>query len=369
LLSYQLEELENLGLGESELEQLEQEHKNLTNAETLLGICRQVVEQCSESDSGNVLNALTASLNRLSSVNNSIGALGEASSLLTSAQIQVEEAVGELNRFLDNFDADPARLQYLEERLDAIYTMARKHRIQPTEVAEMQQRLLDEIETLNANDESIERLSDELASYARHYQEKARELSDLRHQASNNLASAVEHEIQRLGMPGGRFTIELRPNSSDELLPNGLEQVELLVSANPGQPLKALAKVASGGELSRISLAIQVITAQTSRVPTLVFDEVDVGIGGPTAEIVGQLLRRLGERGQVLTVTHLPQVAAQGHQHLFVHKVRGEDATHTAVAKLSKNDRVEEVARMLGGIDLTKESLAHARKMVVTAKI
>jgi len=316
-----------------------------------------------------VLNALTASLNRLSSVNNSVGALGEASSLLTSAQIQVEEAVGELNRFLDNFDADPARLQYLEERLDAIYTLARKHRIQPTEVSEMQQKLLDEIETLNANDESIERLGEELAAYARHYQEKARELSDLRHQAAGILASAVEQEIQRLGMPGGRFIIELKANSSDELLPNGLEQVELLVSANPGQPMKALAKVASGGELSRISLAIQVITAQTSRVPTLVFDEVDVGIGGPTAEIVGQLLRRLGERGQVLTVTHLPQVAAQGHQHLFVHKVRGTEATHTAVSKLSKNDRIEEVARMLGGIDLTKESLAHAKKMVVTAKV
>jgi DNA repair protein RecN (Recombination protein N) len=213
LLSYQLEELENLGLGDNELEQLEQEHKNLTNAETLLGICRQVVEQCSESDSGNVLNALTASLNRLSSVNNSVGALGEASSLLTSAQIQVEEAVGELNRFLDNFDADPARLQYLEERLDTIYTLARKHRIQPTEVAEMQQKLLDEIETLNANDESIERLGDELAAYARHYQEKARELSELRQQAASSLASAVEQEIQRLGMPGGRFTIELRPTA------------------------------------------------------------------------------------------------------------------------------------------------------------
>lgn len=212
-----------------------------------------------------------------------------------------------------------------------------KYRIQPTEVAEMQQKLLDEIETLNANDESIERLSDELAgAYARHYQEKARELSELRHQASSSLASAVEQEIQRLGMPGGRFTIELRPNSSDELLPNGLEQVELLVSANPGQPLKALAKVASGGELSRISLAISGDHRTTSRVPTLVFDEVDVGIGGPTAEIVGQLLRRLGERGQVLTVTHLPQVAAQGHQHLFVHKVRGDDATHTAVSRLSK---------------------------------
>ncbi|MEG5266508.1 DNA repair protein RecN [Pseudomonas sp. JDS28PS106] len=368
LLSYQLEELESLSLGENELEQLEQEHKTLTNAETLLGICRQVVEQCSESDSGNVLNALTASLNRLGSLNNSPTALSEATNLLASAQIQVEEAVGELNRFLDHFDADPARLQQLEERLDTIYTLARKHRIQPTEVATLQQKILDEIETLNANDESIERLEHEVNAYARHYQEKARELSELRQTSSIELAKAVEQEIHRLGMPGGRFTIELKPNTGTDLAPHGLEQVELLVSANPGQPLKGLAKVASGGELSRISLAIQVITAQTSRVPTLVFDEVDVGIGGPTAEIVGQLLRRLGERGQVMTVTHLPQVAAQGHQHLFAHKVRGSDATRTAVSKLGKTERVEEVARMLGGIDLTKESIAHAKKMVVTAK-
>ncbi|MEB0155131.1 DNA repair protein RecN, partial [Pseudomonas sp. CCC4.3] len=311
----------------------------------------------------------TASLNRLSAVTSSPTAMSEAASMLSSAQIQVEEAVGELNRFLDHFDADPARLQQLEERLDIIYTLARKHRIQPTDVAALQQRLLDEIDSLNASDESIERLENELASYARHYQDKARELSDLRQLSAPNLASAVEQEIQRLGMPGGRFSIELRPNISNELLPNGLEQVELLVSANPGQPLKALAKVASGGELSRISLAIQVITAQTSRVPTLVFDEVDVGIGGPTAEIVGQLLRRLGERGQVMTVTHLPQVAAQGHQHLFVHKVRDSEVTRTAVSKLSKTERIEEVARMLGGIDLTKESLAHAKKMVLTAKV
>jgi DNA repair protein RecN (Recombination protein N) len=368
LLSYQLEELENLALGEHELDELESEQKNLTNAEALFGICRQVIDLCSESDSGNVLSALTASLNRLGATNNPPHALGEAAGMISSAQIQVEEAVGELNRFLDHFDADPARLQYIDERLDTIYTLARKHRIQPGELAHMHQTLLDEIETLNANDESIERLGDELASYARHYQEKARELSELRQQAAQSLATAVEAQIQRLGMPGGRFSIELRPHGSNSMQPHGLEQVELMVSANPGLPLKALAKVASGGELSRISLAIQVITAQTSRVPTLVFDEVDVGIGGPTAEIVGQLLRRLGERGQVLTVTHLPQVAAQGHHHLFVHKVRGSDETRTAVSSLNKNERVEEVARMLGGIDLTKESLAHAKKMVVTAK-
>lgn len=368
LLSYQLEELDNLALGEDELEQLEQEHKNLTNAESLLSACRLVIEQCSENDAGNVLSALTSSLNRLSAFQGQPGALSEATNLLASAQIQVEEAVGELNRFLDHFDADPERLQQMEERLDAIYTLARKHRIQPTELGAMQQQLFEELESLNADDQAAERLSDELAAFERHYQEKAAELSTLRNSAADQLARAVEQEMQNLGMPGGRFNIKLSPNINSEPHPNGLEQLEFLVSANPGQPLKALAKVASGGELSRISLAIQVITAQTSRVPTLVFDEVDVGIGGPTAEVVGQLLRRLGERGQVLTVTHLPQVAAQGHQHLFVHKVRDSEATRTAVSKLDSAQRVEEIARMLGGVDLTEESLAHARKMVSSAQ-
>jgi DNA repair protein RecN (Recombination protein N) len=368
LLSYQLEELDNLALGDHELPQLEQDYKALTNAESLLAACRIVLEQCSEHDSGNVLSSLTTSLQRLAPFNNSSGALGEAVNLLASAQIQVEEAVGELNRFLDHFDADPARQQLLEDRLDVIYTLARKHRIQPNELNTLQQQLFDELESLNADDQATERLGEELAAYERHYQDKACELSKLRCSAASTLAAAVEAEIQRLGMPGGRFTIELRGSNSTDPHPNGLEAVELLVSANPGLPLKPLAKVASGGELSRISLAIQVITAQTSRVPTLVFDEVDVGIGGPTAEVVGQLLRRLGERGQVLTVTHLPQVAAQGHQHLFVHKARGSDATHTAVAQLSCEQRVEEIARMLGGVDLTDESLAHARQMVSTAQ-
>lgn len=368
LLSYQLEELENLALGDDELEQLEQEHKTLANAGSLLGSCRQVIDQCSESEGGNVLSVLTACLQRLTSQHGQPAALGEAINLLGSAQIQIEEAVGELNRFIDHFDADPERQQSIEERLDTIYTLARKHRAQPGELPALQQRLLTELEELNADDEAIERLQEELAAYARHYGEKAQELSRLRQDSARHLGQAVEQEMQRLGMPGGRFSIELRPHGSDELHPQGLEQVEFLVSANPGQPLKSLAKVASGGELSRISLAIQVITAQTSHIPTLVFDEVDVGIGGPTAEVVGQLLRQLGQRGQVLTVTHLPQVAAQGHNHLFVHKARGSAETRTAVSLLDGGQRVEEIARMLGGVDLTEESLAHARQMIGTAR-
>lgn len=368
LLSYQLEELETLALGEDELEQLEQEHKNLANAEQLLGACRQVLDMCSESDAGNVLSALTASLNRLTAFQHQPGALGEAVNLLSSAQIQVEEAVGELNRFLDHFDSDPQRQQWLEERLDSIYTLARKHRVQPADLPTLQQRLLEELESLNADDDAVEQLAEELAAYARHYSEKAQALSEARQQAAESLGRAVESEIQRLGMPGGRFRVTLKPMAEGDPVPHGMEQVEFLVSANPGQPLRPLAKVASGGELSRISLAIQVITAQTSRIPTLVFDEVDVGIGGPTAEVVGQLLRRLGERGQVLTVTHLPQVAAQGHHHLFVHKARGRDETHTAVAALEGSERVEEIARMLGGVDLTEQALAHARQMIGSAQ-
>ncbi|CAD5378852.1 recombination and repair protein [Pseudomonas sp. OF001] len=368
LLSYQLEELDNLTLGAGELEALEQEQRTLGNAEALLGACRQVIDICSENDGGTVLGSLRCSVQRLSAGQGQPAALEEAITLLASAQIQVEEAVSSLNRFIDHFDADPRRLQQVEERLDSIYSLARKHRVQPAELAELQQRLRDELAGLHAGDEAIERLGEELAAYARHYQERAGELSARRRDAAGRLAAAVETEMQRLGMPGGRFAIALQPQAGEEPQPHGQEQVEFQVSANPGQPLKNIARVASGGELSRISLAIQVITAQTSRTPTLVFDEVDVGIGGPTAEVVGQLLRRLGERGQVITVTHLPQVAAQGHQHLFVHKQRGSDATRTAVAVLGPHQRIEEVARMLGGLDLTRESLAHARKMITSAR-
>lgn len=369
LLSYQLEELDQLALADGEVERLEREQRSLANASQLLGACSQAVDLCSENEAGNALAALGASLQRLATFAEQPAAVREAVDLLASAQIQIEEAVGALSRFVDHFEADPARLQAIEERLDSIYSLARKHRVQPDELTGLQQRLQVELASLDADDAASERLAEELAAYARHYAERARELSAARQAACNELAGAVEHEIQRLGMPGGRFSVQLRPLADEDPQPHGLEQVEFQVSANPGQPLRSLGKVASGGELSRISLAIQVITAQTSHIPTLVFDEVDVGIGGPTAEVVGQLLRRLGDRGQVLTVTHLPQVAAQGHHHLFVHKVHGSSETRTAVARLEGMPRVEEIARMLGGVELTEQSLAHARQMVGTAQV
>ena len=368
LLTYQLEELDILAVQDGEVEQLEQEHKSLSNSESLLDNCRQIIDTCSDNDSSNVLSLVGTLLQRARAVCGAPQAFTQATELLASAHIQIEEAVSEFNDFVDNFDADPQRQQWLEERLDSIYTLARKHRVTPEQLHALQAQLQGELESLDADDASLEHLEQAAALLVTEFNQKAQSLSTLRSKAAKKLASAVMQQLHMLGMPDGEFSVVLQPTESNKPTAFGLEHIEFLVSANPGQPLRALAKVASGGELSRISLAIQVITAQTSRVPTLVFDEVDVGIGGPTAEIVGQLLRQLGENGQVLTVTHLPQVAAQGHQHLYVHKERKQKSTHTAVKVLSHEQRVEEVARMLGGIDLTEESLQHARKILADAQ-
>ena len=368
LLTYQLEELDILAVQDGEVEQLEQEHKSLSNSESLLDNCRQIIDTCSDNDSSNILSLVGTLLQRARAVCGAPQAFTQATELLASAHIQIEEAVSEFNDFVDNFDADPQRQQWLEERLDSIYTLARKHRVTPEQLHALQAQLQGELESLDADDASLEHLEQAAALLVTEFNQKAQSLSTLRSKAAKKLASAVMQQLHMLGMPDGEFSVVLQPTESNKPTAFGLEHIEFLVSANPGQPLRALAKVASGGELSRISLAIQVITAQTSRVPTLVFDEVDVGIGGPTAEIVGQLLRQLGENGQVLTVTHLPQVAAQGHQHLYVHKERKQKSTHTAVKVLSHEQRVEEVARMLGGIDLTEESLQHARKILADAQ-
>lgn len=368
LLTYQLEELDILAVNSEEVEQLEQEHKGLSNSESLMENCRQIIDTCSDNDSSNVLSIIGSLLQRARTISAAPHAFMQATELLASAHIQIEEAVSEFNNFVDNFDADPQRQQWIEERLDNIYTLARKHRVIPEQLHELQAQLQTELEALDADDASLEHLEQAAALLVTEYTQKAQVLTKRRSTAAKKLASAVMQQLQMLGMPDGQFSVILKPSDASAPSAHGQENIEFLVSANPGQPLRGLAKVASGGELSRISLAIQVITAQTSRVPTLVFDEVDVGIGGPTAEIVGQLLRQLGESGQVLTVTHLPQVAAQGHQHLFVHKERRQKSTHTAVKLLSHEERVEEVARMLGGIDLTDESLLHARKILNSAQ-
>jgi len=367
LLRYQLEELDQLALTEGEWEQLEQEHQTLSGAADLLSSCAEVLG-LSEGDGGNLLSALSGSLHRLTSCVPLPKALTEVCELLESAQIQIEEAVSSAQRFIDHFDNDPQRAQYLEERISSIYSLARKHRAQPSELHRRHQELAAELASISADEQTLAQLDETLTAALQNYQQQAGELSAQREKAAARLSAAVGEQMQHLGMQGGRFVIALHPRSQTEPHPSGQEQVEFLVSANLGSAPRPLIKVASGGELSRISLAIQVIAAQTSRVPTLIFDEVDVGIGGPTAEVVGQLLRQLGKRGQVLVVTHLAQVAAQGHQHLLVEKRSDGQSTQTAVLALDKKNRTQEIARMLGGVDITAESLAHAKKMLANVQ-
>jgi len=368
LLRYQLEELEQLAVQQGEWEQLEEEHQSLAGAADLLQSCGELLTLCRDGEDGNLISALSSALHRLNGCAPLPKALHEANELLESAQIQMEEAASTLERFIDRFEADPERQQFLEARIGSIHQLARKHRVPPAQLYLRQQELAAELDSISAGEEKLSQLDAQLTAALQAYQQQAAALSAARQNAAARLSTAVEGQMQRLGMQGGRFVIALNPRAQDEPHASGNEQVEFLVCANPGGAPRALIKVASGGELSRISLAIQVIAAQTSRVPTLIFDEVDVGIGGPTAEVVGQLLRQLGSRGQVLVVTHLAQVAAQGHQHLLVQKRSDGNNTQTAVLALNAQKRIEEVARMLGGLEQTSESLAHARQMIANVR-
>ena len=366
LLSYQLQELDQLGLCEGEVESLEQEHKEQSQAGTTLAACHQVNQICAEDDSANLIQQLSICIHQLSDLQIENKAIISSLDMLASAQIQVEEAVGELNQFIDHFDADPERAQIIEERLSAIYDLARKHRIQPEELIEKQQQISDELEKIQCHDERVAELEASLETLQTQHHKCAEKLSGKRTKAARKLERQVTERIALLGMPKGKFVISLEAIKSRMVSPHGLEDIEFLVTTNPGQPARPLAKVASGGELSRISLAIQVIIAQTAHTPTLVFDEVDVGIGGGTAEIVGNMLREVGDNGQVICVTHQPQVASQGHQHLHVSKQFSKSASKTSIDSLVGDNRVQEVARMLGGLEITPSTLIHAKEMLET---
>ncbi|MCD1631552.1 MULTISPECIES: DNA repair protein RecN [Marinobacter] len=364
LLRYQAEELDRLALGDGEQEALEQEQAQLSQADAVLHSSHQAALLCTE-DETSAADLVRQALQQLEQLPVDVPALADAIQMLTEAQIQISEAGDNLRHFVEDYEADPARLAEVEERLSAIYQMARKHRITPEELPELHQRLSNELEELDGGEGSLEQLEAEQQALRKRFDELAGQLTAKREQAAAELDQRIAQELAQLSMPAVQFVTKLGRNSNDEPAPHGMEDVEFLVSANPGQPARRLAKVASGGELSRISLAIQVVVAQTSTTPTLVFDEVDVGIGGGTAEVVGRLLRSLGSNGQVLCVTHLPQVAAQCHQHLFVSKFTEQDATYSRIETLDDQGRISEVARMLGGVDMTEHTIAHAREMFV----
>ncbi|AJD49734.1 DNA repair protein RecN [Isoalcanivorax pacificus W11-5] len=365
LLRFQLEELDALALGENELDELEGDQKRLGHAEELIRLCQQSLALLFEHEEGTVNDQLGQALNWLGDASSEDPALGNIFSTVESARLQVEAAADDLRHYLDRLDVDPERLAQVDERLSQVYTLARKHRVRPEELYQRHQQLREEAHTLAHYDEHLAGLEAAEKQARDTYDHSARALSERRRSKAGELASGVISHLKALGMRGARLDVSL---TATEPGPDGLEIVEFLFTANPGQPLRPLAKVASGGELSRVSLAIQVICAKVLTVPSLVFDEVDVGVGGGVAEIVGRLLRELGEHAQVLCITHQPQVAAQGHQHWHVHKKQSKTSTHTRIQSLTMEHRTSELARMLGGLEMTDSTLAHAREMLEKAQ-
>ena len=363
LLQYQVEELDKIAPQPDELCALETEQKQLANAGELINSCEQLLHICTDNERFNVQHALVQA-QQLLSRSPLAESLPQLHDMLNGALIQIEEAAQDLQRHRDHINIDPERLADVEQRLNTLYELARKHRVHARELPALHETLHAELQTLLDSDGAIARLQQQQNEHEIRYKKMAATLSAQRKQAANLLSKQVNEQLTLLKMAHCRFEIALHAQDSNTLHANGAEHIEFLISTQPDAPARALARVASGGELSRISLAIQVVTANTSRIPTLVFDEVDVGIGGATAIVVGQLLRQLGERGQVLCVTHQAQVAAQAHQHLQVSKSLQGTRMETALHTLEHVERVDEIARMIGGENLTPQSRAHAEEML-----
>ncbi|MDK9724385.1 MAG: DNA repair protein RecN [Sterolibacteriaceae bacterium MAG5] len=360
MLEFQVRELEGLAFDGARWNDENAEHRRLSHAVALIEGVEAALAALDDSEAaaGSLVDQAAAKLGHLVDHD---PALAEPVELLEGARIQLSEAVHALARYRERLDLDPARLAELDARIDAVMAAARKHRVAPEELPEtlatMRQRL-DELR-LSADPEALaKREAEALAAWRK----LAAKLSAARSKAAAELARAVTASMQELAMAGGRFDIALTALSEPSAI--GLESVEFTVSANPGQPLRPLAKVASGGELSRIGLAIQVIASQAAEAPTLIFDEVDVGIGGGVAEIVGRLLKQLGRERQVLCVTHLPQVAAQADWQWSIAKESRDGATLSRVTPLDQPGRVDEIARMLGGVRITDTTREHAREML-----
>ncbi len=363
LLQFQANELTQLNLTLEELETLDYELHRLSNLDQLQIGCGTLLNELYEGDD-TVLTRLNSACAKLEQLQILDPALNEQHDYIENALIQIQEGASGLRDYRLSLEADPSALARVEGRLGVIHDLARKYRIRANELPARLDEINQELSTLERAESEFEIRQAELEASLQSYLEAAKLLTEKRKQAAKNLTNTVSEAMQKLGMEGGHFSVMLTPLASGEISSHGGERVEFLVSANPGQPAQPLSKVASGGELSRISLAIQVATAKCAAISTLVFDEVDVGIGGRVAEIVGQLLRQLGHSKQVLCVTHLAQVAAQAHQHIKFAKSASEAGTTGGVALLNREERTGEIARMLGGIEITQQTLAHADEML-----
>ena len=367
LLKIYTQELQSLDLQSIGFEELKLQHRRLANAENLISVSSSVVNQLYDDESGNVQAQLNQSISQLDQVAEQDKQLQEWQELLNSALIQVEEAVSGLRDYRENLELDDELLSSLNEQIAERQRLARKHQVEAEDLLTLSDRLQAELDNLESDSNDLESLERQLQAAEQKYLELARQLSDKRQQAASALGAQIQEVMATLGMPGGQFVIEVLADEN-QFRNHGIDQVNYLVSTNAGQPSKPLSRVASGGELSRISLAIQVITSEYSHIPTLLFDEVDSGVGGGVAEIVGRKMRLLGNNRQVFCITHLPQVASQGHYHLKVSKQQSADSTTTMVLPLHADERVEEVSRMLGGLKITEQTRAHASEMISLAE-
>jgi DNA repair protein RecN (Recombination protein N) len=359
-LEFQAQELRRLAFSSQEWETLQADHKRLAHAASLLEAADFALEALSEGE-GAALAAVNAAISRLGGALDYDPALREALDVLEPAQIQIQEAVYALRHYRNRIDVDPRRLQEAEQRLDAVHSTARKHRVTPDRLPELLAGLEARLADLGASTDPAE-LARREAAAEQEYREAAQRLSKARARAAKTLSERVTDAMQSLAMAGGRFEVALEPIPEGSA--HGAEQVEFTVSPHPGGAARPLAKVASGGELSRISLAIQTAATEVAEVPTLIFDEVDAGIGGRVAEIVGRMLEQLGRKHQVMCITHLPQVAACADHQWQVSKRTDDGAVRSQVRPLERAERIDEIARMLGGVKITQTTREHAAEML-----
>lgn len=363
LLQYQVEELEEFALRPNEYLELEEDQRRLSNSEQLTQLSQSALQLLSENETVSIDSMLYRAMQYIDELSELDPRYASVQTMLNDALIQVQEATSEVQHLASHIEQDPILLQEIEKRLGQALQLARKHNVKPEELVEWHQKLKAELTALLDFSESEERLLLEEKAAFEKMQHTAKQLHESRCQAAGKLAQQVTHSIKGLAMENAEFFIEVDSDLT-KVTANGADNIVFTLRSNLGQQAQPLAKVASGGELSRISLAIQVLTSDQSAIPTLIFDEVDVGISGKTASVVGKLLRQLGDKCQVLCVTHLPQVACHGHHQFNVEKFTVGDKTETKMTALSQEERVAALARLLGGSEITELALANAQEML-----
>jgi DNA repair protein RecN (Recombination protein N) len=363
LLQYQVKELEDLSLKEDEYDTLEDEHRRLSNIKELIDVTRSVLETLSENEIS-VESSLQRAVHDIKTLSKSDPETEKFVNLLNNISIQLTDALEEIRHYFEKLEDDPQRLNELENRLNTLYDMARKHQVKPENLEGHFRVLQDKLHQLVSDRDSVQALVEQRDRALDKYHQAAQKLHKGRLKAAVAMAREISGQLNLLGMPDGEFQVNIEQLDPGHPLRDGLDLIEFLVSLNPGTSPQPLRKVASGGELSRISLAIQMACKDAKTAPTLIFDEVDAGIGGRTADILANLLKDISDGHQVFCVTHLPQVASRADNHLLVDKYSKKDSTYAQVSVLNVDDRVEEIARMLGGMRVSEKTREHAREML-----